>query len=262
MKNLSKLVVAAFLAVQSASFLSCNNDKIEQLEYQIEQDSIIHAEAVKEDSTRYAQLKESYDKKDSLVNDYEEQIKILKPKAEKSQKTINYLYSKINKLKKEKKELSIEIEEYKKLEESYYELKADYQLEKDKLRSINRQKEIKKEKEAKKWKAASKPWNYSNEKHPPRYSKMNGHLVEFKENNGVNMQAYAKFRDGTIVDLKRFNQGFKGASFYLPEARFPEGSFVIYAVDKDGNQSKEYKINALSDYVSKKRLKEVPKEEY
>lgn len=89
---------------------------------------------------------------------------------------------------------------------------------------------------------------------PPRLFGISGEFVSFKDNDPEKMEAFAKYKTGRLVPLKRFDVSDKFGSFYLPYIDFPKGIITVYAVDKDGNKSKEYPVYISDDFVSKKKF--------
>ena len=68
------------------------------------------------------------------------------------------------------------------------------------------------------------------------------------------MEAFAKYESGRLIPLEKLEESDKYSSFYLPYIDFSEGTIIVYAIDKDKNQSKEYPIYFYGGNVSKKKI--------
>lgn len=89
---------------------------------------------------------------------------------------------------------------------------------------------------------------------PPKLFSVGKESISFKDNNPQNMEAFAKYESGRLIPLKKLEESDKCSSFYLPPIDFDKGSLVVYAIDKDGNQSKKHFIYISDNTISKKKI--------
>lgn len=259
MKGLKKILIP-FVA-GTLALGSCQQDKINELENQVQQDSIIisnytdtvmqYSAIIKENDSTIYELVQSNQKKDSLIDNYKEDTKVLKNKLYRVQRQKRDLSRKLKKY--DGTDIDQMKKEYVKLENEYSNLRNQVIRRDSEIKYLKR--EIKRQNDVK-WKAGDKPWNFQNKTKSPRFSKINGEFIEFKDNYGIDMQAYVKFgNEDAEIELKRVNQGFRGATFELPEKKELVESVTFYAIDRDGNKSKAKTFKAKEGYVYRGRIK-------
>ena len=88
----------------------------------------------------------------------------------------------------------------------------------------------------------------------PKLFSIGEESVSFKDNNSKGMEAFAKYETGRLVPLQKIEDSDKSSSFYLPYIDFEKGTIFVYAIDKDGNTSKEYSVYILDGIVSKNKF--------
>ncbi|MBI2057292.1 hypothetical protein HYT91_03490 [Candidatus Pacearchaeota archaeon] len=89
---------------------------------------------------------------------------------------------------------------------------------------------------------------------PPRLFGIGGESISFKDNDPKDMEAFAKYESGRLIPLKKLDDSDKCSSFHLPYIDFQKGTIIVYAIDKDGNKSKENKIYISGGVISKKKF--------
>src|SRR3989344_6248810 len=140
------------------------------------------------------------------------------------------------------------------LEKNYNLLKEDYKKEQQKnaeLISKNKdetQFNIKNQNFFKNWKSIS-----------PKFFGVSGKFISFKDNDPKKMEAFAAYESGRIIPLKKLDDFDKCSGFYLPEINFREGQLIVYAIDKDGNKSKEQILYISGDTVYTSQPKKIKK---
>ena len=88
----------------------------------------------------------------------------------------------------------------------------------------------------------------------PRFFSVGEESISFKDNSPEDMEAFARYESGRLIPLKKIEDSDKCSSFYLPYIDFNKGTIFVYAIDKDGNTSKEYSVYILDGIVSKKKI--------
>ena len=90
---------------------------------------------------------------------------------------------------------------------------------------------------------------------PPKLFSIGKESISFKDNDSEDMEAFARYESGRLIPLKKLDDSDKCSSFYLPYIDFSKGTIIVYAIDKDKNQSKEYPIYFYGGNVSKNKIK-------
>ncbi|HLD38464.1 MAG TPA: hypothetical protein VJA20_03410 [Candidatus Nanoarchaeia archaeon] len=88
----------------------------------------------------------------------------------------------------------------------------------------------------------------------PRFFSVGEESVSFKDNSPESMEAFARYETGRLIPLKKIEDSDKCSVFYLPHIDFHQGTIYVYAVDKDGNSSREHPVYILDGIVSKKKI--------
>ena len=88
----------------------------------------------------------------------------------------------------------------------------------------------------------------------PRFFSVGEESISFKDNSPKDMEAFARYETGRLIPLKKVEDSDKCGIFYLPYIDFHKGTIFVYAIDKDGNTSKEYPVYILDGIVSKKKI--------
>lgn len=136
------------------------------------------------------------------------------------------------------------------LEKNFNKIKEDFEKEKNKNSELAKIKEeisldVRNQNFFRNWKTIA-----------PKFFGISGKFIIFKDNDPKEMEAFAKYSSGRLIPLKKLDDFDRISSFYLPEDFLLSNKedLIIYATDKDGNNSKENKIYISKGIISKIKI--------